>query len=231
MLAASIDTGNGMTKTTLRVSSFIKDRNVGTVFFTDGVYLEHLSEMNCNLIWYIVTEKGQEETVADAITSLVCQDDRMSLNILADVIDSYKTLFRNVFLVVATFVILISSFSIINLINTCITNTLSRQHDYVLLEVIGMTKKQLFQMKFVETAFYLFGGFIGSCAVGIPIGMWLCEKIANLTGIFYIAYSFPIMFVGLYLLASCIVFGLLLVWQQHTSQKSSVVDRLKAFGQ
>lgn len=229
-LTTFIDTGNEMTETTLRISGFIEDRNAGIVLFTDGDYLDHISEMNCDIIWYITTEKGSEKAVADMVSDLVRQDDRMSLSILENVIDSYKTIFHNAFFIIAAFVILISSFSIINLVNTCISNTLSRQYDYVLLEAIGMTKKQLFQMQFVETAFFLFGGFIGSCVIGIPIGAWLCREIANLTGIFYIAYSFPVMFIGLYLLASCIVFILLLVWQQHTSKKLSVVERLKSFG-
>lgn len=229
-LTAFIDTGNETTEITLRISGFIEDRNVGGVLFTDGDYLDHISEMNCDIIWYITTEKGTEKAVADMVSDLVRQDDRMSLSILENVIDSYKTIFHNAFFIIAAFVILISSFSIINLVNTCISNTLSRQYDYVLLEAIGMTKKQLFQMQFVETAFFLFGSFIGSCVVGIPISAWLCEKIANLTGIFYIAYSFPVMFIGLYFLASCIVFILLIAWQQYTSKKSSIVERLKSFG-
>lgn len=230
ILTAFIDTGNETTKTTLRISGFIEDRNVGVVLFTDGDYLDHISEMNCDIIWYITTEKGSEKEVADMVSDLVRQDDRMSLSILENVIDNYKTIFHNAFFIIAAFVILISSFSIINLVNTCISNTLSRQYDYVLLEAIGMTKKQLSQMQFVETAFFLFGSFIGSCVVGIPISVLLCGAIANLTGIFYIEYSFPLMFIVLYLLVSCIVFILLLVWQQHISKTLSVVERLKAFG-
>lgn len=230
LLTALIDTDVEMKTVTMRISGFLEDRNVGTVFFTDGNYLDHLSEMNCDLIWYITTEKGTEKTVADAVTALVHQDNRMSLNILENVIDSYNALFQNVFLIISAFAILISSFSIINLINTCITNTLSRQYDYVLLEAIGMTKKQLFQMQFTEITVFLFGSFIGSCVVGIPIGIWLCRRIANITGIFYVTYSFPALFIGMYLLASCTIFVLLLVWQKHIGKRSSIVDRLKSLG-
>lgn len=228
-LAASIDTGNEMRPVTLIISGFIEDKNMGTVFLTNEKYLENISEMNCNLIWYITTEKSLTEKVAVAVSKIVKENDRMSISILENVIDDYKAIFHNFLLVIVTFVALISSFSIINLVNTCITNVFSRQYDYVLLEAIGMTKKQLFQMQFIETAVFLLGGFIGSCVAGIPIGAWLCTKIANLAGIFYVEYSFPIQFMCLYLLASCITLFMLFEWQKSTGRRKSIVERLKLF--
>lgn len=230
LITALIDNGKETEATTIRVSGFIEDLNAGTIFFTDEHYLNDLSEMNCDLIWYVTTEKGTETTVANAVTELLRQEDRVSINILKNAINSYNALFKNVSLIISAFVILISSFSIINLVNTCITNTLFRQYDYVLLEAIGMTKKQLSRMRFTESLVVIFGSFIGSCVLGIPIGIWLCSRIAHLTGIFYVTYAFPALFLGVYFLASCVIFLLLFAWQQHINNKGSITDWLKLLG-
>ena len=83
------------------------------------------------------------------------------------------------------------SFKANKLLNTCITNTVIRRHDYALLEAAGMTKVQIYQTQSAENRIYFFGSLIGSCVVGIPLGFLLCNKIAEIPGLSYISYRFP----------------------------------------
>ena len=49
--------------------------------------------------------------------------------------------------------VLICLLAFVNLLNTCITNTVIRRHDYALLEAAGMTKVQIYQTQNAETGF------------------------------------------------------------------------------
>lgn len=229
-LLAFIDTGNKTIPVTLAVSGFIENRNTGTVLFTDSQYLENISEMNCDLIWYITTEETAAYDVACEIKQLVRQDDRLSVSVLSDTVKMYKTWFHDFMLIIGAFVALVSSFSVINFLNTCITNAIIRKYDYAILEAAGMTQRQLQEMQLFENTIYLFGSFIGSCIIGIPFGAWICTQIANMTGIFYIEYQFPVFFILVYLLLVSVVLLLLILWQQYTSRSKSVAERFKMIG-
>lgn len=229
-LLAFIDTGNKTIPVTLAVSGFIENRNTGTVLFTDSQYLENISEMNCDLIWYITTEETAAYDVACEVKQLVRQDDRLSVSVLSDTVKMYKTWFHDFMLIIGAFVALVSSFSVINFLNTCITNAIIRKYDYAILEAAGMTQRQLQKMQLFENTIYLFGSFIGSCIIGIPFGAWICAQIANMTGIFYIEYQFPVLFILVYLLLVSVVLFLLILWQQYTSRSKSVAERFKMIG-
>ena len=229
-LLAFIDTGNKTIPVTLTVSGFIENRNAGTVLFTDSQYLENISEMNCDLIWYITTEEPATYDAACEVKQLVRQDDRMSVSVLSDTVKMYKTWFHDFMLIIGAFVALVSSFSVVNFLNTCITNVIIRKYDYAILEAAGMTQRQLQEMQLFENILYLFGSFIGSCIIGIPFGAWICVQIANMTGIFYIEYQFPVLFILVYLLMVSVVLLLLNLWQKYTSRSKSVADRLKMIG-
>ena len=81
--------------------------------------------------------------------------------------------------------VLICLFAFVNLLNTCIPNTVIRRHDYALLEAAGMTKVQIYQTQNAEILIYFLGSLIGSCVVGIPLGFFLCNEIAEIPGLSY----------------------------------------------
>ena len=56
-------------------------------------------------------------------------------------------------IIVTAVMVLICLFAFVNLLNTCITNTVIRRHDYALLEAAGMTKVQIYQTQNAERGF------------------------------------------------------------------------------
>lgn len=113
-------------------------------------------------------------------------------------LSEYQAYFYNAQIIVTAVMVLICLFAFVNLLNTCIPNTVIRRHDYALLEAAGMTKVQIYQTQNAEILIYFLGSLIGSCVVGIPLGFLICNKIAEIPGLSYISYQFPWLFLLLY---------------------------------
>lgn len=225
-LKAHIDTGYSNQSILLEVCGFIEDKDDGVVLYTNKEYLDSIAEMNCDLIWYVCAEKSHTESVVSEVQALMSQDSRVYISILEDDIAFYKTAFHNSIVVISVLTILVSLFAFVNLLNTCITNTIVRSHDYALLEAVGMTKTQISNMQSTEHFIYFAGSFIGSCILGIPLGVVICNRIAQISGISYISYRFPVAFLILYGIFIIAAYNIVSFYQKRLFAKQSVVELL-----
>ena len=225
-IEALIDTGYSDQRFRLEICGFIEDKDDGVVLYTNKEYLDSITEMNCDLIWYIYAEKSHAPSVVSEIQALMSQDNRTYLSILEDDIAFYKTAFHDSTVVISVLTILVSLFAFVNLLNTCITNTIVRSHDYALLGAVGMTKTQISNMQSTKHFIYFAGSFIGSCILGIPLGIMICNKIAQISGISYISYRFPLAFLILYGIFIIAAYNITAVYQKRLFAKRSVVERI-----
>lgn len=225
--SVSVNTGASMKETDFSVCGFIENKDTGSVFYTAPEYLDFLAEVNCDLAWYICTEDVQTKVAVEEIKTLVTSDDRISTSVFSEELYEYQGVFHNAKVVVTALMFLICLFAFINLLNTCITNTVMRRHDYALLEAAGMTKAQIQQIQNAENRIYFAGSFIGSCVVGIPLGFFLCSKIAEIPGLSYISYQFPWLFLILYLVLVFTVHAMVTAYQKRILMRQSVVERIK----
>lgn len=225
--SVSVNTGASIKETDFSVCGFIENKDTGSVFYTAPEYLDFLAEVNCDLAWYICTEDMQTKVAVEEIKTLVTSDDRISTSVFSEELSEYQELFHNAKVVVTAVMFLICLFAFINLLNTCITNTVMRRHDYALLEAAGMTKAQVQQTQSAENRIYFVGSFIGSCVVGIPLGFFLCSKIAEIPGLSYISYQFPWLFLILYFLLVFMVHTMVTTYQKRILMRQSVVERIK----
>ena len=226
--SVSVNTGASIKETDFSVCGFIENKDTGSVFYTAPEYLDFLAEVNCDLAWYICTEDMQTKVAVEEIKTLVTSDDRISTSVFSEELSEYQELFHNAKVVVTAVMFLICLFAFINLLNTCITNTVMRRHDYALLEAAGMTKAQVQQTQSAENRIYFVGSFIGSCVVGIPLGFFLCSKIAEIPGLSYISYQFPWLFLILYFLLVFMVHTMVTTYQKRILMRQSVVERIKS---
>ena len=190
-----IDTGYGQKEVALVVSGFVENSDTGLVIYTSGENMKSLSEMNCTLAWYICLDDNGKDVATEIIKEIFIDDDRVDVSVLADDVMALEDYFHNAKVIITVLVVLISLFSFINMLNTSITNAIARRHDYALLEATGMTKLQLRKVQQSESFIYLVGSFIGSCILGIPIGLLLCTHISKIPGLSYFEYHFPVLFV------------------------------------
>ena len=218
-----IDTGYGQKEVALVVSGFVENSDTGLVIYTSGENMKSLSEMNCTLAWYICLDDNGKDVATEIIKEIFIDDDRVDVSVLADDVMALEDYFHNAKVIITVLVVLISLFSFINMLNTSITNAIARRHDYALLEATGMTKLQLRKVQQSESFIYLVGSFIGSCILGIPIGLLLCTQISKIPGLSYFEYHFPVLFVFLYLAAVVMVYHVVSVYQKKSLQQHSII--------
>ena len=225
-----IDTGYGQKEVALVVSGFVENSDTGLVIYTSGENMKSLSEMNCTLAWYICLDDNGKDVATEIIKEIFIDDDRVDVSVLADDVMALEDYFHNAKVIITVLVVLISLFSFINMLNTSITNAIARRHDYALLEATGMTKLQLRKVQQSESFIYLVGSFIGSCILGIPIGLLLCTQISKIPGLSYFEYYFPVLFVFLYLAAVVMVYHVVSVYQKKSLQQHSIIERIRTIG-
>ncbi len=222
-ILAKIDTGNGIKETRLEVTGMINDPNLINVIYTNEKYLEQITDMNPDINWYICTGGSDIE---QKLFDIVASDNRISLSSKKDMIQQYSDYFYNFTMAIIAFAFIISIFSFLNTFNLCVSNIIERKKEYAVLEAIGMTPKQLKKMQSIECSLYLFSGFIGSCILGIPLGIILCNKIAEFSGIFYIHYEFPAYFLLFYMGFILIVRLAMIKYQNTIIFKDSIINRI-----
>lgn len=225
-----IDTGYGQKEVALVVSGFVENSDTGLVIYTSGENMKSLSEMNCTLAWYICLDDNGKDVATEIIKEIFIDDDRVDVSVLADDVMALEDYFHNAKVIITVLVVFISLFSFINMLNTSITNAIARRHDYALLEATGMTKLQLRKVQQSESFIYLVGSFIGSCILGIPIGLLLCTHISKIPGLSYFEYHFPVLFVFLYLAAVVMVYHVVSVYQKKSLQQHSIIERIRTIG-
>lgn len=225
-----IDTGYGQKEVALVVSGFVENSDTGLVIYTSGENMKSLSEMNCTLAWYICLDDNGKDVATEIIKEIFIDDDRVDVSVLADDVMALEDYFHNAKVIITVLVVLISLFSFINMLNTSITNAIARRYDYALLEATGMTKLQLRKVQQSESFIYLVGSFIGSCILGIPIGLLLCTQISKIPGLSYFEYHFPVLFVFLYLAAVVMVYHVVSVYQKKSLQQHSIIERIRTIG-
>ena len=225
-----IDTGYGQKEVELVVSGFVENSDTGLVIYTSGENMKSLSEMNCTLAWYICLDDNGKDVATEIIKEIFIDDDRVDVSVLADDVMALEDYFHNAKVIITVLVVLISLFSFINMLNTSITNAIARRHDYALLEATGMTKLQLRKVQQSESFIYLVGSFIGSCILGIPIGLLLCTQISKIPGLSYFEYNFPVLFVLLYFAAVVMVYHVVSVYQKKSLQQHSIIERIRTIG-
>ena len=222
-ILAKIDTGNGIKESRLEVTGMINDPNLINVIYTNEKYLEQITDMNPDINWYICTGGSDIE---QKLFDIVASDNRISLSSKKDMIQQYSDYFYNFTMAIIAFAFIISIFSFLNTFNLCVSNIIERKKEYAVLEAIGMTPKQLKKMQSIECSLYLFSGFIGSCILGIPLGIILCNKIAEFSGIFYIHYEFPAYFLLFYMGFILIVRLAMIKYQNTIIFKDSIINRI-----
>lgn len=226
-VTATIDTGAEERTVQFEVVGILENKDDGVVFYTDTENLQMLAAMDCTLAWYIVAAPESVEDVTQAVQRLVTADERVYVGNLADDIASYEAYFANARLAVSVLAVLILVFAFLNLLNTCIVNSVIRQRDFALLAAVGMTRQQLVQAQRVENAVYFGVSFFGSWLIGGALGWAICHWLSDIPGLGYIHYQFPIAFFLCYALFVAVSAFAVQRWQTHRLAEKSIVEQLR----
>jgi putative ABC transport system permease protein len=106
---------------------------------------------------------------------------------------------------------------------------MSRKRENSILRSIGLTGKQLCRINICEGFCYAAFAFLASLLVGLPIAVVVCREVSKRSFAGEIvAYQFPILEMGRFLL---VLFGLellLSVWTVNRQNRQSLIEQMRA---
>lgn len=128
----------------------------------------------------IDAKKGKDKQVKEYIDeNILKENDMINVSSVLDMKASFRRFVSKYYMIGGFLVIILAFIGIMNFFNTTATSVLSRKKELALLEVVGMTKKQISKMLVAEGFLYLGGAFI----IAVLLVVFGAEKIlANTLG-------------------------------------------------
>ena len=203
----------------------------GSVFFAPkDLFYELYPEITTfDYSWSIVSNPKKAETVKAELKNIVAEHSNLALDEIDTAIAAEKSQNSAVFGSMQVLSWLVFLFGVINLINTTLSNQMSRKQENSVLRSIGLTQKQLCKMNICEGLCYAFFATLAILIVGLPISVVVSREMgsATLHGK-VVPYQFPVLEMGLFIL---VLFGMeliLSVWTIRRQKKQSLIEQMRA---
>ena len=187
--------------------------------------MNDIMQADCTDILEISTDSEKTTSVESPLLQIISKNPGLSIYTFQESLNyyTYQQQFMNsVMLIVA---ICIACFSLINLINTTITNFLSRRQEIGVLQAIGLSKKQLAQMLRYEGIIYALITTVFTVCVGSGLGM-LCVNAIRAANSYYF-YEFPWFVVLGYLVFLIFMQIILTAFMLNSLKKHSLVEQIR----
>lgn len=209
------------------VSAIVFDKNSASSFILPAEEMEQTVPYNANSAFVIRMEHGGYTEIEDELHSLIASSDHLRLKTLKDMTMQYKSVFSTISLAAYALLAVIIMFSIINLVNTSMTNIISRRKELGLFRAIGLDSRQLYHMIGFENGFQTLGSFAASIVGGLIIGKAICSAVGNVPGFSFVEYTFPAVSVVFYFLLVFALQFVLTKWAGLYCRRNSVVEQLR----
>ena len=209
------------------VSAIVFDKNSASSFILPAEEMEQTVPYNANSAFVIRMEYSGYSEIEDELHSLIASSDHLRLKTLKDMTMQYKSVFSTISLAAYALLAVIVMFSIINLVNTSMTNIISRRKEMGLFRAIGLDSRQLYHMIGFENGFQTFGSFAASVVGGLIIGKAICSAVGNVPGFSFVEYTFPAVSVVFYFLLVFALQFVLTKWAGLYCRRNSVVEQLR----
>ena len=202
----------------------------GSVFFAPkDLFYELYPEITTfDYSWSIVSNPKKAETVKAELKNIVAEHSNLALDEIDTAIAAEKSQNSAAFGSMQVLSWLVFLFGVINLINTTLSNQMSRKQENSVLRSIGLTQKQLCKMNICEGLCYAFFATLAILIVGFPISIVASREISIATfGGNVVPYKFPVLEMGLFIL---VLFGMeliLSVWTVRRQKKQSLIEQMR----
>ncbi len=179
--------------------------------------------------WSIVSDPKKAKSVESSLQELVSGRSNLGMDTIATHIEYEKMQSSIIFGSLQALSWLIFLFGVVNLINTTLSNQMSRKRENSILRSVGLTGKQLCRMSITEGMCHALFAALTVLILGMPLSMAVCAKVSkqSFAGA-VVPYQFPFLQMGLFLL---VLFGMevvLSVWMVRRQNKQSLVEQMRA---
>ena len=218
------------TFTVMGTMSKVLDQEAGDTYADFLLPEDTLKEMTegINLREAVVVETDMEkmEQIDAALSEIVKQEPYLSCHTLEEQMLQVQSQFTLLFSIMVGLSAFIIGFALINLVNTLITNILTRDHEFAMLQSVGMTRKQLTNMLRTEGILMAAGNIaitlVGGTAAGYAMILILRHFEAD-----YMNFVFPVWFFLGYAVFIVLVPVLITECMVRRFQKRTLVERLR----
>jgi len=169
---------------------------------------------------------SKEAEITQQLNTIITNSDNLQMRTLRDSIDSKAGMYNTLLTSIVGISIFIMMFSLISLINTLVTNIMTRKQELSVLQSVGMTKRQLNSMVQYEAGLIAVWNIIITLLVGGFLGFMLIRGL-NSIGMNYLYWAYPIWFALLYIVVVLVVPVVITKVAIYLLQKKSIVERLR----
>ena len=179
--------------------------------------------------WSIVNDPGKAEFVGSRLKELISGRSNLGMDTIDTHIEYEKMQSSIIFGSLQALSWLIFLFGVVNLINTTLSNQMSRKKENSILRSIGLTGKQLCRMNIIEGMCYAFFAALTVLILGLPLSVAVCAEVSkkSFAGT-VVPYQFPFLQMGLFLLVLFGMEAILSVWMVRRQKKQSLIDQMRA---
>ncbi len=181
---------------------------------------------NYDTRWIVSTEPEKEQAVGEELQSILADEHQLNLETLQARREMDQASIASLFGAITGLSVFIMMFSILSMMNTLITNIVTRKQELAMLESIGMTKRQRRNMILGECFLLSGSNIVVTLTAGTGAGYVLCRIFEN-AGLHYMSFTFPVWFVTAYIAILLIVPALITVVTMHEFSKEALVERLR----
>ena len=196
---------------------------------TKELFQEAMPMIDCfDYSWSIVSDPQKAEQIENSLSAIISSNPDLALDTIGIHKDYEEMENRVVFGGLQALSWLVFLFGVVNLINTTLSNQMSRKRENSVFRAIGLTRKQLCQMTIYEGICYAFFAALATLAAGLPIAVIFARKFSEMTFHVAMPYSFPFLQMGLFVL---VLFGLEVIlsfWTMRRQKNQSLVEEMRA---
>lgn len=207
---------------------YVLDHNglEGWFLMPEQAVLNWLSYDSLNAHLLVSTGADKEEAVGKALTELLAEKSELNLETFADRKEAYGQAANQLFGTISGLAIFIMMFSILSMMNTLITNIVTRKQELAMLESIGMSKTQIRRMLLGESLLLVLAAVGVTMTIGTLCGYVLSNMLYNM-GAFYMAFQFPVSFALIYAGVLIAVPLLITFVSMRSFSREALVERLR----
>ena len=198
----------------------------GWFLMPEQAILSWLSCDSLNAALLISTEADREAAVGEALAEIAQERPELVLEALADRRIAYEQNANNIFGAISGLAAFIMTFSILSMMNTLITNIVTRKQELAMLESIGMGKGQIRKMLLGESLLLAIATVGITMTAGTLCGYGLCNALYS-AGAFYMAFRFPAAFSLAYAAVLTAVPLIIIYAAMKNFSREALVERLR----
>lgn len=169
---------------------------------------------------------ASQTSIDEELSRIADSSPIITISKLSDRIEHDKNRFGMIYATTLGIALFVIAFSLINLLNTLITNVMARKREFACFRTLGMSEKQVATMIRGEGLYFAVVNVLTTVILG-SAGSFIMVKLMAYNGLHYLEYKWPVIYLMGYIVMVVLVpIGISNIAVKNLSKKS-LVERLK----